>query len=60
MKQLKAYAVVDRNGRIDMWDSQVPIYWLRRIAERAKREHCPDGEVVCVTVELAAKERRSK
>lgn len=36
---LKAWAVINRAGKIEIWNGQCPVFWLRRVARDTANEH---------------------
>ncbi len=55
MKPLKAWTIVQSDGKFDCFDERLPIYWLKRVALKEKeRTSFADSRVVRVTVTGAA------
>ena len=38
MKQMFAWAIVDRRDNVALWDGQCPIYWHRKVAYRERND----------------------
>ena len=37
-KPLRAWAIVNSDGKIDCYDERVPVFWIRRCAREARRQ----------------------
>jgi hypothetical protein len=58
-KVTRAWAVFHSGGCPDTWDERVPVYWYKRTAVAAAREHSfADSRVIPVEIRPVAKRRK--
>ncbi len=61
MKPLKAWAVVHSGNEMDCWNHRVPVFWLKSIATREKRDQTfSDSRVVKVEIREIKRRIRKK
>jgi len=61
MKPIKAWAIIDSNGKIALYDHRLPLCWNRRVAKEDAVDHGFYAKVVRVEIrEVPAPKRRGR
>lgn len=56
MKPIRAFSILDSNGKLACWNYRVPVFWLRKFAAEECRDQCfADSKVVAVIISLSKK-----